>query len=132
VDYSREAQRLCIEARGEKPGCCIPRIFRPKPSFLYKNNGDGTFRDVSRETGIASKLGKALGVVATDINNDGLMDLFVTNDTVENFRFTNRGGRGFEDGGILAVALRFRPWPVRSLCGFPGMASFTLVLSVSR
>jgi hypothetical protein len=80
---------------------CIPRIFNPRPSWLFHNNGDGTFTDVSRESGIADHLGKAWGVVATDINNDGRMDLFVTNDTVANFLFMNRGGR-FEDIGLAS------------------------------
>src|SRR5437899_1518823 len=76
---------------------CIPRIFKPRPSTLFHNNGDGTFTDVSRETGIAAHLGKAWGVVATDINNDGLIDLFVANDTVANFLFVNRGNGKFEE-----------------------------------
>ena len=80
---------------------CIPRIFKPKASWLFRNNGDGTFRDVSRETGIADHLGKAWGVVATDIDNDGWMDLFVSNDTVGNFLYRNRGGR-FEEIGLPA------------------------------
>ena len=50
------------------------------PSWLFHNNGDGTFTDVSRSSGIAKSLGKAWGVVATDMNNDGWMDLFVAND----------------------------------------------------
>jgi hypothetical protein len=80
---------------------CIPRIFKPRPSILFHNNGDGTFTDVSQETGIAAYPGKAWGVVATDINNDGRMDLFVANDTVANFLFANRGGR-FEEIGLAA------------------------------
>jgi hypothetical protein len=80
---------------------CIPRIYKPRPSWLFHNNGDGTFTDVSRESGIAAHLGKAWGVVATDINNDGRMDLFVSNDTMANFLFVNRGGR-FEEMGLAA------------------------------
>jgi hypothetical protein len=80
---------------------CIPRIFKPRPSWLFHNNGDGTFSDVSKETGIAAQLGKAWGAVATDINNDGNMDLFVSNDTVPNFLYLNRGGR-FEEVGFEA------------------------------
>jgi enediyne biosynthesis protein E4 len=80
---------------------CIPRIFKPRPSWLFHNNGDGTFTDVSKETGIAAQLGKAWGAVATDINDDGNMDLFVSNDTVPNFLYLNRGGR-FEDIGFEA------------------------------
>src|SRR6266436_6657041 len=81
---------------------CIPRIFRPMPSWLFHNNGDGTFTDVSKESGIASSLGKAWGVVATDINNDGRMDLFVANDTVANFLFLNRGDGKFDEVGLQA------------------------------
>jgi hypothetical protein len=80
----------------------IPRIFRPMPSWLFHNNGDGTFTDVSKESGIASRLGKAWGVVATDVNNDGNMDLFVSNDTVANFLFVNRGKGRFEEIGLQA------------------------------
>jgi hypothetical protein len=80
---------------------CIPRIFKPRASWLFHNNGDGTFSDVSKETGIADHPGKAWGVVAADINNDGKMDLFVANDTVANFLFINQGGR-FEEAGLAA------------------------------
>ena len=81
---------------------CIPRIFRPMPSWLFHNNGDGTFTNVSKESGIGDFLGKAWGAVATDVNNDGLMDLFVANDTVGNFLFINRGDRRFEEAGLRA------------------------------
>lgn len=80
---------------------CIPRIFKPRASWLFHNNGDGTFSDVSKETGFAAHPGKAWGVVAADINNDGRMDLFVANDTVANFLFINQGGR-FEESGLIA------------------------------
>jgi hypothetical protein len=80
---------------------CIPRIFKPRPSWLFHNNGDGTFTDVSQASGIAEHLGKAWGVVAADLNNDGKMDLFVANDTVANFLLLNRGGK-FEETGLLA------------------------------
>jgi hypothetical protein len=80
---------------------CIPRIYNPRPSWLFHNNGDGTFTDVSKECGISAHPGKAWGVVATDINNDGWMDLFVANDTVANFLFMNRGGR-LEEVGLAA------------------------------
>ena len=81
---------------------CIPRIFHPMPSWLFHNNGDGTFTDVSKESGIAASLGKAWGAVATDVNNDGRMDLFVANDTVGNFLFLNRGDGRFEEAGLRA------------------------------
>jgi hypothetical protein len=84
---------------------CIPRVLDPRPSRLFRNNGDGTFTDVSGETGIATHPGKGLGVVATDINNDGFMDVFQANDTVENFLFVNRKGKVFEERALeLSVA----------------------------
>jgi hypothetical protein len=57
---------------------------------------------VSKDSGIASVLGKSFGSVATDINNDGLMDLFVANDTVADFLFLNKGNGKFEEIGLAA------------------------------
>jgi len=81
---------------------CYPRIYAPMPSWLFHNNGDGTFTDVSQKMGITDNPGKAWGVVATDINNDGWLDLFVANDTEANFLFKNLQGRRFEEIGFTA------------------------------
>jgi hypothetical protein len=81
---------------------CIPRIFKPTSSWLFHNNGDGTFADVSKEAGITGHLGKAWSVVATDINNDGFMDIFVSNDTVANFLYLNKGNGRFDEIGLPA------------------------------
>ncbi len=81
---------------------CSPKIFEPLPSRLYRNLGDGKFQDVSESTGIQTKPGKAWGVVATDINGDGYMDLFVANDTMANYLWVNRGGKKFEEIGLEA------------------------------
>jgi hypothetical protein len=91
VDYSAGHKFECGDNRIGKHYYCIPRVFKGTHSFLYRNNGDGTFTDVTKGTDIENALGKGLGVVATDINNDGRMDLFVANDTVQNFLFINRG-----------------------------------------
>jgi FG-GAP-like repeat len=74
---------------------CIPRVFEPMPSHLYRNEGAGRFTDVSKDVGISRSPGKGFGVVATDINNDGYLDLFQANDTVPTFLFVNRGGKKF-------------------------------------
>ena len=100
VDFDKASG--CGIAADGKRHYCIPRIFRPTPSWLFHNNGDGTFTDVSKESGIASHLGKAWGVVATDVNNDGNMDLFVANDTVADFLFVNQGNGRFEEAGLRA------------------------------
>ncbi|HSU60646.1 MAG TPA: CRTAC1 family protein [Bryobacteraceae bacterium] len=91
VDYSGGHKFECGDNKLGKHYYCIPRIFKGTASFLYHNNGDGTFTEVSKGTDIAKSLGKGLGVVATDINNDGRMDLFVANDTVQDFLYMNRG-----------------------------------------
>src|SRR5689334_18624807 len=86
VDYDKFKHHRCdspgVPQLAGQAEYCIPRPFRAMPSRLFHNNGDGTFTDVSDSSGIAQHRGKAWGVVATDINNDGRMDLFVSNDTV--------------------------------------------------
>lgn len=91
VDYSAEHRVGCGNNALGKYFYCIPKVFIPTVSFLYHNNGDGTFTEVGHKTVIGKTKGKGLGVVATDINNDGRMDLFVANDTVQDFLYVNRG-----------------------------------------
>jgi enediyne biosynthesis protein E4 len=99
VDYGTGEHLSCGENNMGRRYYCIPRFFKPTRSFLYHNNGDGTFTPVGDFTDIGRSLGKGLGVVATDINNDGRMDLFVANDTVQNFLYVNRGpGNASNDG----------------------------------
>ncbi|MDE3179731.1 MAG: CRTAC1 family protein [Acidobacteriota bacterium] len=102
VDYSKAHYFDCGVNKLGQRFYCIPRIFLPTHSFLYHNNGDGTFTDVTRGTAIERSLGKGLGVVATDINNDGRMDLFVANDTVQNFLYVNRGNDGWDEIALAA------------------------------
>ena len=97
VEFSKAKSKDCHAGEDAKRGYCIPHLYKPAASWLFHNNGDGTFTDVSKKSGIGKYLGKAWGVVATDINNDGWMDLFVANDTVANFLFANRGSGHFEE-----------------------------------
>jgi hypothetical protein len=102
VQYSASGTIFCGDNRLGRRYYCIPRVFKPRPSFLFHNEGGGKFTDVSQESNIAGSLGKAFGAVATDINNDGLMDLFVANDTVANFLFVNKGKGKFEEIGLAS------------------------------
>jgi enediyne biosynthesis protein E4 len=102
VQYSATNDVFCGDNKLGKRFYCIPRVFKPTPSLLFHNNGDGTFKEVSGGTDIQRALGKALGVVATDINGDGQLDLFVANDTVQNFLFVNRGKGKWEELGLMA------------------------------
>ncbi len=91
VDHGETEHFSCGDNKLGMKYYCIPRVFKGTASFLYHNNGDGSFTQVQQGTAIAQAMGKGLGVVATDVNNDGRMDLFVANDTVQNFLFMNRG-----------------------------------------
>lgn len=100
VKYNKSLERDC-SVNGVRH-YCYPKTYDPWPSRLYKNNGNGTFTDISASSGIGKYFGKAFGVVATDINNDGLLDLFVANDSVSNFLYLNKGGGKFEEIGFQA------------------------------
>jgi hypothetical protein len=102
VDFDKSKNKFCGNKETGERYYCIPRVYEPMPNWLFHNNGDGTFTDVSKESGIGKFPSKAWGVVATDINNDGWMDLFVANDTTNNYLFANRGKGQFEDIGLLA------------------------------
>ena len=104
VEFDKTKNRFCGNERTQERYYCIPRVYPPARSWLFHNNGDGTFADVSLESGIGKVLGKAWGVVATDVNNDGWMDLFVANDTVQNFLFLNKRGKFSEIGLEAGVA----------------------------
>jgi hypothetical protein len=83
-------------------GFCHPRLYAPLHNTLYRNNGDGTFTDVSEETGIAHLFGKGMSVTFADYDGDGYMDAFVTNDTTPNFLLHNLHGKKFEEVGVQA------------------------------
>ena len=102
VKYQIDNPMRCGNNQLGKNYYCIPTFFEPTPSLLFRNNGDGTFSEVGATSDIGRSLGKALGVVATDINNDRRMDLFVANDTVQNFLFVNRGDGRWDEIGFLA------------------------------
>jgi enediyne biosynthesis protein E4 len=76
---------------------CHPNNYANLPDTLYRNNGDGTFTDVSAETGIAKHFGKGMGAAIADYDGDGFMDIFVANDNRPNFLFHNLGGKRFEE-----------------------------------
>jgi hypothetical protein len=83
-------------------GYCHPQYYAPTHNTLYRNNGDGTFTDVSEETGIAAQPGKGMSVSFADYDGDGFLDAFVANDTTRNLLFHNLGGKRFEEVGEQA------------------------------
>ena len=94
---------------GEEDGAhtyCHPSLFEGAPDTLYRNNGDGTFTDVSKESGVGGIgglfHGKGLGVVSSDFNNDGAPDLYVANDDTRNDFFYNNGDGTFSEISLLS------------------------------
>ena len=104
VDYDLRQGLLCADRN--KDGSlyyhyCIPHLFKPTASALWHNNGNGTFTRVTG-TAIDRTPGKALGVVAVDLDNNGRLDLFVANDTAPNALFRNLGGGQWREDGVKA------------------------------
>ena len=114
LEWTPETSRLCGE-----PGkrlSCPPSLYPGEPNLLYRNNGDGTFTDVSAATGIAANIGKGMGVAIADFDGDGWMDIFVANDNQRNFLFRNHHGKGFDEVGVeTGVAYTEDGIPVSSM-----------------
>jgi hypothetical protein len=97
-----------IPKRGASPNCkymgidvmCGPRDLTGEPDALYRNNGDGTFADVTRAAGIADPGHYGFGVLFTDLDTDGWLDLFVANDSVPNLVFRNNRDGTFSEIGL--------------------------------
>ena len=82
---------------------CPPRLFEALPDTIYLGNGDGSFRDASESSGLR-KDGKGLGVLICDLDSDGDLDIYVANDTVQNFLYENHGAGDFEDVSVTSSA----------------------------
>lgn len=101
LDYTLKTDKPCKE-NGLRT-YCHPRHFDGMDDVLYRNNRDGTFTDVTKISGVFSKVeAKGLGVVTGDYNNDGWPDIYVANDDTPNFLYKNLGDGTFEDVGLWA------------------------------
>ena len=96
LEYDRGKFRSFYAAAGY-PG---PLSYSGQADALYRNNGDGTFTDVTKEAGILQPNGRAMSAIAADLNNDGFPDLYVCNDAMENYYFRNRGDGTFANQGL--------------------------------
>ena len=100
LDWSPANNRVC-GAEGKRLACA-PTDYAGLPNLLYRNEGEGRFRDVSQATGIGAQVGKGMSVAVADADGDGLVDVFVANDRLRNFLFRNVGGRAFVESGVEA------------------------------
>ncbi|MEQ8765258.1 MAG: VCBS repeat-containing protein, partial [Planctomycetota bacterium] len=86
---------------------CSPGEYPGQPDVLYRNLGDGKFEDVTAKAGIRSDAeSKGLGVIASDLDGDGFVDLYVANDSTPNFLYRNEGDGTFEEIGLRAGVSR--------------------------
>lgn len=104
VDYSPNDAPCFTEHRPPIRRPCGPVGRTGQADRLYENLGDGTFRDLSKESGIGAFQGKGLGAVVADFNDDTLLDIYVANDTTENLLFLNRGNMQFNEAGLIGGA----------------------------
>ena len=85
---------------------CHPSMYPGRPNQIFRNNRDGTFTDMTDASGIGVAIGKGMGIAFADYNGDGLMDIFIANDSLPNFLFQNLGGFHFREASYeLGVAL---------------------------
>ncbi|MGD0579872.1 MAG: FG-GAP-like repeat-containing protein [Bryobacteraceae bacterium] len=102
VTWDPVAEPFCGDARAGLRFYCHPHHYQALPNSLYHNEGNGIFRDVSRESGIAAHPGKGMGVAFGDYDGDGRLDVFVANDTEPNFLFHNEGNGRFRECALEA------------------------------
>ncbi len=116
LDFTLETNKYCgLEQPGYR-AYCHPDEYNGVPDTLYRNRGDGRFEDVSAAAGVADPGGKGLGVVFTDVNDDGWPDVYVANDKTMNFLYLNKGdgtfkdismtsGTGFSESGVAQAGM---------------------------
>ena len=103
-------------SQAEIPAYCRPEAFPPASDVLYRNNGDGTFTDVTQDAGLTA-LGRGLGAIWTDVNNDGSPDLYIANDREPNFLYRNNGDGTFTELAELHGIARNEHGDVESSMG---------------
>ena len=102
VDWSPERNFWCGDKGPGLRSYCHPDVYHGEPPTLYHNNGDGTFTDVSKRSGVGIKPGNGLGVVTFDYDNDGWQDIFIANDHMPNYLFHNNRDGTFQEIGYSA------------------------------
>jgi len=101
VKWSVATRHPCFGQGGRQDYCGPASYNRPERDTLYRNNGDGTFSDVTEAAGMGESYGNGLGVVAGDFDGDETVDLYVTNDGSENFLWLNQGDGTFVEDALM-------------------------------
>jgi hypothetical protein len=101
VDFTLANHRPCFDETSALD-YCGPVTYEPYPDRLFRNLGDGTFEDITARSQVARAYGAGLGVISADLDEDGLVDLYVANDGNPNQFWVNRGDGTFEDRALVA------------------------------
>jgi hypothetical protein len=101
VEWSPEKDLFCT-LDGRTKSYCTPESYKGQSPTLYRNKGDGTFENVTRQAGVHDPSNKMLGLALIDYNNDGHLDVFAANDTQPNRLYHNNGNGTFKDVGMTA------------------------------
>jgi len=102
IDFTLENNKYCGQRKPGYRAYCHPDEYNGVPDLLFRNRGDGRFDDVSAAAGIANPIGKGLGVVVTDVNDDGWPDIYVANDKTINFLYLNKKDGTFQDASLVS------------------------------
>ena len=105
VNWSFENHPYCNGPNPNEREICSPRVFEGLPDQVFYSQGDGTFRDASSQAGLRSD-GKGLGVILGDVDLDADLDIYVANDTTDNFLYLNSGSGSFEEAGVISGVAR--------------------------
>jgi len=101
VRWSPDTDLFC-SADGKSKSYCTPEAYPGTTSWLFRNNGDKTFADVTASAGLFDPTSKSLGATVLDYDQDGWLDLFIANDTQPNKLYRNTGKGAFEETGVQA------------------------------
>jgi enediyne biosynthesis protein E4 len=101
VEWSQKTDQFCSLDTKNK-SYCTPQVYKGESARLYHNRGDGTFEDVTQRAGLQDSASKSLGIALLDYDDDGWMDLLVTNDTQPNKLYRNNHNGTFSDVGVQA------------------------------
>ena len=101
ANFTIAGNKDCYDSLG-RLDYCLPAQYQPLPDRLFQNSGDGSFRDVTKESGIGSATGAGLGITCADYDSDGRIDVYIANDGTPNHLWNNKGDGTFEEIGLLA------------------------------
>ena len=108
LDKLEQMQAESLQSGKPVPSALNPHVFEPQDNVFYRNNGDGTFTDVTAEVGIAARGGRSMQCIFSDFDNDNDLDLYVANDTSVNYTYRNDGNGTFTDVSDESWAADFR------------------------